>query len=278
MKHAWCFGCPTVDENTARVVSLAGNPALHIPEPLSTAETVTCLSHMLLSVQSSERQSYKLELTVIWSPCSSTTKSAARVEEISQSFLRNNLLFLFLTEVIRGLRGCQKDLLWRWFFRSNRWSLRQLVALSQHIEQNDWQCSLIKHSSPPALKLSAQNFALFQQLTGILPEYTHWKMRINIASPKLMQQRFDESPLSHYGALQLCCIPTDSLNVQKTPAVPLLLSKSVWYPNTFEPFHLLRPHSTSCFLKFIPASDALSCRCPFPLILHSNSISLLKLS
>ncbi len=46
----WCLGRPTIDGNTARGASSPANPALHIPDPLSTTNAETSLSHIFWSV------------------------------------------------------------------------------------------------------------------------------------------------------------------------------------------------------------------------------------
>ena len=40
----WCLGRPTIDGNTALGASSPANPALHIPEPLSTTKPATSSS------------------------------------------------------------------------------------------------------------------------------------------------------------------------------------------------------------------------------------------
>ena len=44
----WCLGRPTMEGNTARGASSPANPALHIPEPLSTTRAATSSSHILV--------------------------------------------------------------------------------------------------------------------------------------------------------------------------------------------------------------------------------------
>merc|ERR1711983_579807 len=43
----WCLGRPTMDGKTALGASSPANPALHMPEPLSTTKAATSSSHML---------------------------------------------------------------------------------------------------------------------------------------------------------------------------------------------------------------------------------------
>lgn len=45
-KITWYLGLPTMDGKTARGASSPANPALHIPEPLSTTKAATSSSHM----------------------------------------------------------------------------------------------------------------------------------------------------------------------------------------------------------------------------------------
>lgn len=53
----WYLGLPTMDGKTARGASSPANPALHIPEPLSTTKAATSSSHMFFkcSVQQNKR-------------------------------------------------------------------------------------------------------------------------------------------------------------------------------------------------------------------------------
>ena len=43
----WCLGRPTIDGNTALGALSPANPALHIPDPLSTTKAATSSSHMI---------------------------------------------------------------------------------------------------------------------------------------------------------------------------------------------------------------------------------------
>ena len=44
----WCLGLPTIEGNTLRGASSPANPALHIPEPLSTTRPHTSPSPLIL--------------------------------------------------------------------------------------------------------------------------------------------------------------------------------------------------------------------------------------
>merc|ERR1719347_1768061 len=46
----WCLGLPTMEGKTALGASSPANPALHIPDPLSTTRAATSSSHILLSL------------------------------------------------------------------------------------------------------------------------------------------------------------------------------------------------------------------------------------
>jgi len=47
LSFTWYRGRPTMDGNTALGASSPANPALHIPEPLSTTRAATSSSHMI---------------------------------------------------------------------------------------------------------------------------------------------------------------------------------------------------------------------------------------
>merc|ERR1712121_246831 len=46
----WWRGRPTIEGNTALGASSPANPALHIPDPLSTTRAATSSSHILISL------------------------------------------------------------------------------------------------------------------------------------------------------------------------------------------------------------------------------------
>ena len=68
----WCLGRPTMDGKTALGASSPANPALHMPEPLSTTKAATSSSHILISVCWAFKIQRKWDLTVcssidVWS-------------------------------------------------------------------------------------------------------------------------------------------------------------------------------------------------------------------
>ena len=68
----WCLGRPTMDGKTALGASSPANPALHMPEPLSTTKAATSSSHMMNCVCWQFKIQRKWDLTVsssidVWS-------------------------------------------------------------------------------------------------------------------------------------------------------------------------------------------------------------------
>jgi len=61
--HTWCLGRPTMDGKTARGASSPANPALHIPDPLSTTNAATSSSHIVIGFDGFYTP-HKLELEI----------------------------------------------------------------------------------------------------------------------------------------------------------------------------------------------------------------------